>query len=154
MNIQTIIMLIASVAMAFVAVNWAYFKILKIAKDKNLVDNPDARKLQKTPIPVMGGIASFVGVTAGMLTAAAAVGMVPEVASTAYMLPVMMAMVVMLYVGAMNDIVGLTPRARLVIEVLTVLGLVAFGNSSLSCSMRPRRESRCSLVQTCRRHQT
>ena len=31
MNIQTIIMLIASVAMAFVSVNWAYFKILKIA---------------------------------------------------------------------------------------------------------------------------
>ena len=103
MNIQTILMLVASAVIAFVAVNWAYFKILKIAKDKNLVDNPDARKLQKTPIPVIGGIASFVGVTAGMLT---------------------------------------------------VLGLVAFGNSSLSCSMRPRRETRCSLVQTCRRHQT
>ena len=82
MNIQTIIMLIASVAMAFVAVNWAYFKILKIAKDKNLVDNPDARKLQKTPVPVMGGIAVFIGVAVGMLTAAVSLGLLPDLAST------------------------------------------------------------------------
>ena len=53
MNIQTIIMLIASVAMAFVAVNWAYFKILKIAKDKNLVDNPDARKFTSVRCAVL-----------------------------------------------------------------------------------------------------
>ena len=82
MNIQTIIMLIASVAMAFVAVNWAYFKILKIAKDKNLVDNPDARKLQKTPVSVMGGIAVFIGVAVGMITAAVSLGLLPDLAST------------------------------------------------------------------------
>ena len=46
-------MLIASVAMAFVAVNWAYFKILKIAKDKNLVDNPDARKFTSVRCAVL-----------------------------------------------------------------------------------------------------
>lgn len=131
MNIQTIMMLGAAALAAFVAVNWVYFKILKIAKDKKLVDNPDARKLQKEPIPVMGGIASFMGVTAGMLTASAIVGMVPGVVSTAYMLPVAMAMMVMLYVGAMDDIVGLTPRARLVIEVLTVLGLIGAGGGCI-----------------------
>lgn len=82
MNIQTIIMLVASALMAFVAVNWAYFKILKIAKDKNLVDNPDARKLHKTPVPVMGGIAVFIGVAVGMLTAAVSLGLLPDLAST------------------------------------------------------------------------
>lgn len=124
-------MLVASAVMAFVAVNWAYFKILKIAKDKNLVDNPDARKLQKVPIPVMGGIAVFIGVTAGMMMGAVMVGALDEIISTAYMLPVAMAMVVMLYVGAMDDIVGLTPRARLVIEVLTVLGLIYAGGGCI-----------------------
>lgn len=82
MNIQTIIMLVASALMAFVAVNWAYFKIQKIAKDKNLVDNPDARKLQKTPVSVMGGIAVFIGVAVGMLTAAVSLGLLPDLAST------------------------------------------------------------------------
>lgn len=131
MNTQTIIMLVAAAIMAFIAVNWSYFKILKIAKDKNLVDNPDARKLQKAPIPVMGGIASFMGVTVGMLTASAIVGIVPGLTSTAYILPVTMAMIAMLYVGAMDDIVGLTPRSRLVIEVLTVLGLVCAGGGCI-----------------------
>lgn len=122
------LLIIVCAVMAFFSVNWAYFKILKIAKDKNLVDNPDARKLQKTPIPVLGGIAVFFGVISGMLTAAVMVGGFEDVESTSYLLPVMMAMCVMLYVGAMDDIVGLTPISRLVIEILTVLGLIYGGN--------------------------
>lgn len=30
---------------ALLAVNWIYFKVLRIAKDKGIVDNPDFRKL-------------------------------------------------------------------------------------------------------------
>lgn len=118
------LMLIASSFAAFVAVNWAYFKILKIAKDKNLVDNPDARKLQKTPIPVLGGIAVFIGVVAGCLAATVTVTQMPGLASTSYLLPILMAMAVMLYIGAMDDVVGLTPISRLVIEILTILGVI------------------------------
>ena len=40
-------------------------KVLKIAILKNLVDNPDARKLQRNPVPVMGGIAVFFGIAIG-----------------------------------------------------------------------------------------
>lgn len=43
------ITIVAAAIAALIAVRWVYFKILCIAKDKNLVDNPDARKLQKTP---------------------------------------------------------------------------------------------------------
>ena len=57
-NLKAITVVVAAIA-ALIAVRWVYFKILCIAKDKNLVDNPDARKLQKQPIPVMGGIAVF-----------------------------------------------------------------------------------------------
>lgn len=124
-------MLTASAVTAFVAVNWAYFKILKIAKDKGLVDNPDARKLQKTPIPVMGGIAVFIGVAAGLLMAGVLSGQLVGITRTAYLLPIVMAMVVMLYTGAMDDIVGLTPRARFVIEILTVLGLIYGGGGCI-----------------------
>ena len=38
--------LIAAI-MALMAVRWIYFRILAIAKKKNVVDNPNARKLQK-----------------------------------------------------------------------------------------------------------
>ena len=55
------------VVVSLLAVRWAYFKILKIAKEKNLVDNPDARKLQKVPVPVVGGLAVFFGLLFGLL---------------------------------------------------------------------------------------
>ncbi len=49
MNINLITPIILGVITAVAAVNWIYFKILKIALDKKLVDIPDARKLQKRP---------------------------------------------------------------------------------------------------------
>ena len=60
MNI-VLLTLILSCSISFLAVNWIYFKILRIAFDKNLVDCPNARKLQKRPIPILGGIAVFFG---------------------------------------------------------------------------------------------
>lgn len=115
--------ILVAVAAALVAVRWAYFKILYIAKVKGLVDNPDARKLQKEPIPVMGGIAVFFGVAMGLLAGYTTGGMVGAEFNT-LMMPVLAAMVIMLYIGAMDDILGLTPRARFVIEIVTILGLI------------------------------
>ena len=115
---------------ALLAVRWAYFKILHIAKDKGLVDNPDARKLQKEPIPVMGGIAVFFGVAMGLL-AGYTVGGAVGVEFKTLMMPVLAAMVVLLYTGAMDDILGLTPRARFVIEIITVVGLIYAGGGCI-----------------------
>lgn len=108
---------------SLLTVRWAFFKILKIAKDKNLVDNPDARKLQKAPVPVMGGIAVFIGVVAGLLVGAATVAIF-KLESPAVLLPVILSMMVMLYTGAMDDVVGLSPGSRFAIEILTLLGLI------------------------------
>ncbi len=114
---------IAAAIVAIVAVRWAYFKILHIAKDKGLVDNPDARKLQNVPIPVTGGLAVFFGVAMGLLAGYTAGGLA-GVDFRIQLMPVLAAMVVMLYIGAMDDIMGLTPTARFIIEILTVLGLI------------------------------
>ena len=96
---------------------WVYFKILEIAKSKNLVDNPDARKLQKRPVPVMGGIAVFFGVICGILFASC-------VYDCDAILPIILAMSMMLYVGAIDDIIDLSPRNRFIIEILAVLGII------------------------------
>ena len=105
---------------ALVVVRWFYFKILKIAKDKNLVDNPNARKLQKEPVPVMGGIAVFFGVVSAALTGGALIEELP-------LLPALLAMVILLYFGAMDDIVGLSQLSRIVVETLVVLGMIFAG---------------------------
>ena len=124
MNISFVLLtIIAAVLASFIMVNWVYFKILKIAKDKGLVDNPDARKLQKEPIPVMGGIAVFIGAIVGVF-AGAVVHKIGGTPVTSTLLPIVCSMMVMLYTGAMDDIIGLTPKSRLVIECLVMLGLI------------------------------
>lgn len=123
MNVYLVMLL--SALMAFTMVNWVYFKILKIAKDKNLVDNPDARKLQKKPVPVLGGIAVFFGVIFGVLVAFSLAGVLPDVMFRTSLLPILAAMMVMIYVGAIDDILSLGPRSRLLIEVFAVVALVA-----------------------------
>lgn len=125
-----IITVLATAFVAVVAVSWVYFRILHIAKDKGLVDNPDARKLQKIPIPVMGGIAVFFGVAMGLLAGYTTGGVIGAEFKT-LMMPVLAAMVVMLYTGAMDDILGLSPLARFAIEILTVLGLIYASGSCI-----------------------
>lgn len=130
MNPYIFVPVTLSLLSAFVAVNWIYFKILKIAFNKNLVDNPNARKLQKTPVPVMGGIAVFFGVLVGVMVGALLHALVCD-PSTTSLLPVICSMSVMLYVGAMDDILGLTPKSRLIIEILTMLALIYSSGSCL-----------------------
>lgn len=112
-----------SAVVAFLCVNWLYFKILKIAFDKNIVDNPDARKLQKTPVPVMGGLAVYFGILAGILLGAMLHAIVQDSSSTR-LIAVLCSTSIMLYVGTVDDIIGLTPTSRLVIEIFTMVGLI------------------------------
>ena len=120
---QTVISICASFLAAFAAVSWIYFKILRVAVEKGLVDNPDARKLQKRPIPVVGGLAVFFGVLSGVLVGAS-IHFVAGVPPSTRLLPIVCAMSVMLYVGAMDDVLGLTPKTRFILEILTMLALI------------------------------
>lgn len=119
------------VVVSLLAVRWVYFKILKIAKEKNLVDNPDARKLQKVPVPVVGGLAVFFGLLFGLLCGITMmnlftgdIGMLSGIVSVNRLLPIVLGMSIMLYVGCMDDIMGLSPKARFLIEILVILGLI------------------------------
>lgn len=124
MNINLITPIILGVITAVAAVNWIYFKILKIALDKKLVDIPDARKLQKRPIPVVGGLTVFFGVLAGMMIAAVFNQLFSPDEIHISLFPILAAMGMMLYIGAMDDIIGLTPKSRFIIEIATILCLI------------------------------
>ena len=47
---------------AAMAVFVVHPSLVKIAHMKSIVDNPDARKLNKVPVPVLGGVAVFFGI--------------------------------------------------------------------------------------------
>lgn len=116
MNQDTIY--IAAVFLVSSATAWWIFKyILRIAVDKNIVDNPDARKLQKEPVPVLGGVT----VAFGILAATVVGGIFCDMSKVYPLTGIMM---IMLYIGVMDDILGLSPRLRLLIEILVVLALI------------------------------
>lgn len=108
---------------AFFVVNWSYFKILRIAKSKMIVDAPDSRKLQRVPVPILGGIAVFFGLVASILVASV---LQPWLHTTSMngLMPVLCASILMLYIGAMDDMIGISALSRFIIEMLTILGIV------------------------------
>lgn len=109
---------------ALCAVFWIFKKVLKIAVDKNIVDNPDARKLQRVPVPVLGGIAVYWGIVVS-LTAA---GIIFDLG---YLFEAICIMTIMLIVGILDDLLHLSPIVRFLIEILVVLALIFSGGYSI-----------------------
>lgn len=109
---------------AFGATLWVHPKILKIAILKNLVDNPDERKLQRRPVPVMGGLAVFFGITVGICSS-----QITFFSPGVFVL--MAAMIVMLYTGTIDDILDLTPYTRFAIEIAVVAFIILVNNSGI-----------------------
>lgn len=118
--------IIISSLLALLGTLWIHPKVLKIAIMKNLVDNPDVRKLQRNPVPVIGGIAVFFGIVIGLCSS-----QIMFNSPSVFML--ISAMLIMLYTGTIDDILNLTPTLRLVIEVLIVMWLMFINKSSINC---------------------
>lgn len=122
MEINTLLTILVPALAALLATMWFQPHILKVAKEKNIVDNPDARKLQRIPIPVMGGIAVVFGLMVGIMSFSL-------FGDFGNMLAVLSAVIVIMLVGLVDDIRGLSPKVRFIIEILIVLYLIyATGN--------------------------
>ena len=110
---------------AMVATWWIFKKVLKIAMMKNIVDNPDARKLQRTPVPVLGGVAVFFGMIVALV--------VTRLLFDTYTLfAIMGVMTIMLYLGTMDDILSLSPKLRFVVEIGVVCLLIYCNDYSIN----------------------
>lgn len=95
--------------------------LVKIATLKNIVDNPDARKLNKVPIPVLGGVGVFFGV---MLSLSVAGYYIPDMS---IQFELIIAMLIMLYTGVGDDILSLSPRLRFGVQIFTVCLMMFLG---------------------------
>lgn len=94
-----------------------YPRVLRYAKTHNIVDNPNARKLQRVPVPVMGGLVVFMGILIGVL-----------VLSVFVQEPLVMwglgGMSVMLVIGMWDDIASLPATFRFILEMALVGALI------------------------------
>ena len=111
MSNTIIALLVGLVAMGGTTLVYPF--VLQFAKDHDIVDNPNARKLQRMPVPVLGGLVVYIGIMMGCLVLMA---LHPE-PILAYG---MLAMTIMLMVGIWDDIKELSATFRFVFEIFLV----------------------------------
>lgn len=106
---------------ALVVASLTHQPMLHYAKKHHFFDNPEARKLQRHPIPVMGGFVVYIGALAGSLSYWFKYDCLSIV-------PIQIAMLMMLIIGAWDDLRKVPPGLRFVLEILIVTAL-ALGNN-------------------------
>ena len=109
---------------AFLSALWLHPRVVKIAIAKGITDKPNKRKLQREPIPVLGGVVVYFGIMMG-------VGCSVPFCDAQEMTVILALGTLMLYTGTMDDIIGLTPKFRFTIETLSVLAVMFIGGYSI-----------------------
>ena len=120
MSISSLYCILLPFCISLFLTAWIHPRLVKIALLKNIVDNPNTRKLQRTPVPVLGGVAVFFGIVVG-------IGSMSATVNCSGLLVVIMAMMAMLYTGTMDDMLNLSPALRLLIEIIVMLLLIFVG---------------------------
>ena len=105
---------------AFAACLWIHPYILTLAKIKHITDDPDERKLQHEPVPVLGGIAVLFGILTGTLIAHCFF-------DCRELLVAILAGGMMLYLGSIDDSLSLSPGIRFAFEIVLTLLLISCG---------------------------
>lgn len=116
--------IILTTLLSLLSVSWVYFKMLRIAHDKHLVDRPDSRKLQEDPVPLTGGLCVFFGIIMATLLACCLM-------DCTGLIPILMGMSVMAFLGAIDDLISLTPRFRFIFEIFLILLFVYSGGGTI-----------------------
>lgn len=105
---------IVSLLVSFMVYPW----VLRFARAHDIVDNPNARKLQRRPVPVMGGVVVYFGILAGGLVLSFFLW------NTA-LLYGLIGMTIMLCLGVWDDLSDVSPLLRLIIEIALVGSYIA-----------------------------
>lgn len=110
---------------SLIVASLVHHPVLRFAQKHNIYDNPEARKLQRKPIPVMGGFVVFVGTLAGFACYCL-------FRQRVLLVPSLIAMFVMLLVGCWDDIKKLHPTTKFVIEIVVVTVLALINGSPIN----------------------
>lgn len=103
--------------LSFLVSALVYPVVLRIARKYGFMDNPNARKLQRVPVPVMGGVAVFLGIVASILAW--------NIQLNETMLWVgLVGMTIMLVLGAIDDATDIPPSLRFIVEMLVVYWMI------------------------------
>ena len=91
-------------------------QLVKLALKKDIVDKPNARRLNRTPIPVLGGIGVFAGFATALIFSATAFSITISYIS-------LIAIAIMLIVGLVDDIRDLKPKTKFLAQIVIITAL-------------------------------
>ncbi|MBR5748663.1 MAG: undecaprenyl/decaprenyl-phosphate alpha-N-acetylglucosaminyl 1-phosphate transferase [Prevotella sp.] len=103
---------------AIVISTMAYPTVIRFAKRHNIVDNPNARKLQRVPVPIMGGVVVYIGIIAGMVV-------LFFFLKETLLLWGLLAMTVLMFIGIWDDIKDLSASLRFFIEIVMLIMFIS-----------------------------
>jgi UDP-N-acetylmuramyl pentapeptide phosphotransferase/UDP-N-acetylglucosamine-1-phosphate transferase len=102
------------VALVSLAVSlMTYPLVLRYARAHGIVDNPNARKLQRVPVPVMGGVVVYAGILVGGL-------LLDFFLHSDILIYGLIGMTVMMLIGVWDDMKDISAKLRFLIEILLV----------------------------------
>ena len=120
-----IVNILIAIFSAMIAVAWIHPRLVAIALKKNLVDSPDERKLQRVPVPVLGGVAVFFGIVLGITLTSSLIDCMS-------LMSIVAAMMIMLYAGTLDDMINLPALQRLAVEIGVVVLLIFSTHQSIN----------------------
>ncbi|TKG90391.1 undecaprenyl/decaprenyl-phosphate alpha-N-acetylglucosaminyl 1-phosphate transferase [Puteibacter caeruleilacunae] len=116
-----ILIVFASVMLAALIVYYSIPTIITVARLKHLYDEPNERRVNTTVVPTLGGVAIFIGIS----LAASLASYGSNFKELQYIL---IAMVIMLFIGLKDDILNISPTKKLIAQLIAAGILVFFGD--------------------------
>lgn len=116
------LVLISIISFSFTA--FSVPQIVRIANAKNLFDTPNSRKLNKTVVPTLGGVALFIGLMMGITIGGNGFAF--------YDLKFIFgSLIVTFFAGMKDDLVGISPKSKLLALTLSVIIVIFFADIRL-----------------------
>ena len=122
MNPYLLIAIALSIALVVTA--FVLPKCVRIARRLNIVDNPSARRLNKEPVPVLGGVAVFFGIFVSAM-------ILSSIENCSELFIVFSVRLMMLYTGVTDDIMDIRPFAKFCVQILAMIILMSLGGLRL-----------------------
>ena len=112
--------------------------LVELALKKGIVDNPNSRRLNKTPVPVLGGVGVFLGFAVALYLVSCFMNITLP---NAYIVVLSL----MVGVGFVDDLYDLKPGIRFGIQILAVLLLYFVGELRIGNSYTPKKPCKLSI---------
>ena len=109
---------------SFIVSYWVYPLALRMARVWKFYDNPDARKLQRKPVPVLGRPVVYMGILLGTIIVATMMFSWKPIVMLGGMFALMC-------VGMVDDKKGLNAILRFVIEIAVVSGVILLSGNMI-----------------------